>query len=162
MINNTSETQRSSSPTTSIPPPDSIAYVHSFLDEYGLDPYEFRVYAHIVRRTGGKPSGVCFASLSKIATICKMSPRKAQQAIKVLMAANLVTQTKRAGQTDEYRVTIASTWTPREELEELRQKVLKGTKKRKTTSKPEASEKDSSMESPSSKISSKPFSIADS
>jgi hypothetical protein len=34
--------------------PNSVAFVHDFLDAYGLDPYEFRIYCHIVRRTGGE------------------------------------------------------------------------------------------------------------
>lgn len=104
-------------------PPASIAYIHNFLDEYGLDPYEFRLYAHIVRRTGGKPGGVCFATIAKIAEICKMSSRKAQQAIKVLKEANFIQQTKRPGRTDEYRVVLASEWVSREELVEVRRRL---------------------------------------
>jgi DNA-binding transcriptional regulator GbsR (MarR family) len=104
-------------------PPTSIAFIHNFLDEYGLDPYEFRLYAHIVRRTGGKPGGVCFSTIAKIAEICKMSSRKAQQAIKVLKEANFIQQTKRPGRTDEYRVVPASEWVSREELVEVRQRL---------------------------------------
>ncbi|WP_242055110.1 MULTISPECIES: helix-turn-helix domain-containing protein [Nostocales] len=114
--------QQSKSPTAENPP-SSVAFVHNFLDEYGLDPYEFRLYAHIVRRTGGKPEGVCFASLRKTAEICKISTRKAQQAIKVLINANFVTQTKRTGRTDEYRVTPATDWVPKEELDEIRKAI---------------------------------------
>jgi hypothetical protein len=94
----------------SFAPPASVAFVHNFLDDYGLDPYEFRVYAHIVRRTGGKPDGVCFASLNRIGEVCKMSPRKAQQSIKALMSLGMLTQTKRRGHTDEYRVTPSTQW----------------------------------------------------
>lgn len=104
-------------------PPASIAYIHNFLDEYGLDPYEFRLYAHIVRRTGGKPGGVCFSTIANIATICKISSRKAQQAIKVLKEANFIKQTKRPGRTDEYRVVPASEWVSREELVEVRRRL---------------------------------------
>ena len=104
-------------------PPASVAFVHNFLDEYGLDVYEFRLYAHMVRRTGGKTEGVFFASLSKTAAICKMSTRKAQQALKVLLEARLLTQVKRKGRTDEYRVTPASEWVPREELDDIRKAV---------------------------------------
>ncbi len=104
-------------------PPTSIAFIHNFLDEYGLDPYEFRLYAHIVRRTGGKPGGVCFSTIAKIAEICKMSSRKAQQAIKVLKEANFIQQTKRPGRTDEYRIVLASEWVSREELVEVRQRL---------------------------------------
>lgn len=67
--------------------PDSVMFVHNLLDEYGLDPYEFRIYAHAVRRTGGKLNGKYFASLSKTAEICQMSVRKAQYALKFLCEA---------------------------------------------------------------------------
>ncbi|MEH2238861.1 helix-turn-helix domain-containing protein [Nostoc sp.] len=103
--------------------PSSVAFIHNVLDEYGLDSYEFRLYAHIVRRTGGKPQGVCFASLRKTAEICKMSMRKAQQAIKVLIKANLVTQTKRTGRTDEYRVTPVSDWVSKDQLDQIRKTI---------------------------------------
>ncbi|MBD2415758.1 hypothetical protein FACHB389_25930 [Nostoc calcicola FACHB-389] len=121
--------EKSKSSVTPTSFPSSVAFVHNLLDEYGLDPYEFRLYAHIVRRTGGKPEGVCFASLRKTAEICKMSMRKAQQAIKVLIKANLVTQTKRTGRTDEYRVTPVSDWIPPEKLEEIRKAVVEGVTK---------------------------------
>lgn len=103
----------------------SIAFIHALLDEYGLDPYEFRIYAHIVRRTGGKTRGICFAKLSTISDICKISTRKTQQIIKILMSANFITQTKRPGRTDEYRVRPVSEWVPKNELVEIRQR-LKG------------------------------------
>lgn len=103
--------------------PSSVAFVHNYLDEYGLDPYEFRVYAHIVRRTGGKEDGVCFASIKKTADICKISPRKTQQVLKFLLAANFLTQKKRKGRTDEYQVTPSTDWMPREELEAIRDRI---------------------------------------
>lgn len=106
-------------------PPSSVAFVHAFLDEYGLDPYEFRLYAHIVRRTGGKAQGVCFASISKIAKICKISPRKTQQVIKILISAKFVTQNKRLGRTDEYRVEPSSEWVSKEDLVEIRKRLKK-------------------------------------
>jgi DNA-binding transcriptional regulator GbsR (MarR family) len=126
----------SSSPTrTSTPAPSSVAFVHNFLDEYGLDPYEFRVYAHMVRRTGGKTDGVCFASLTKTAKFCQMSVRKAQQSLKVLLLANLLTQNKRKGRTDEYKVTPASQWVPSEKLVEIRKSVASARVKDDTTAK---------------------------
>ena len=105
--------------------PLSVAFVHGFLDDYGLDPYEFRLYAHIVRRTGGKSKGVCFASISTIAKVCKVSSRKTQQVIKILMSANFITQHKRPGRTDEYRVTPASEWAAYQDLVEIRKQLKK-------------------------------------
>jgi len=101
--------------------PVSVAFIHGFLDEYGLDPYEFRLYAHIVRRTGGKPQGVCFASIATISAVCKISMRKTQQVIKNLISANFIVQNKRPGRTDEYRVRPATEWILPKDLERLRQ-----------------------------------------
>lgn len=115
--------EKSNSSSQKNTPPTSVAFVHNFLDEYGLDPYEFRIYAHMVRRTGGKAEGVCFASLTKTAQICKMSVRKSQQALKVLIKARLLEQTKRSGRTDEYKVTATSEWVAKEELDKIRKAV---------------------------------------
>lgn len=52
-----------------------LPLVRSDLDDYGLTPHEFRVYAHIVRRTGGI-DGECFARLELIAALCEMSVRR--------------------------------------------------------------------------------------
>jgi predicted transcriptional regulator len=100
-----------------------LPVVHSDLDEYGLDPYEFRLYAHVVRRTGGKLNGQCFAKLKKTAEICHMSVRKAQYALKTLCDAGLILKEQRRGRTDVYRLTPKSNWKPKEELKQIRQKA---------------------------------------
>lgn len=114
--------------------PDSVMFVHNVLDEYGLDPYEFRIYAHAVRRTGGKLNGEYFASLTKTAEICQMSVRKAQYALKFLCEARFLTQEKRKGRTDVYRMTHSKDWVKPEELEEIREKVT-GVKRKKSKNK---------------------------
>jgi hypothetical protein len=97
-------------PTDKNPKNDSpLPLVHSDLDEYGLDPYEFRLYAHVVRRTGGKLHGECFAKLKKTAEICHMSVRKAQYALKTLCDAGLILKEQRRGRTDVYRLTPKAT-----------------------------------------------------
>lgn len=103
------------------PYPNSVAFIHDFLDAYGLDPYEFRVYSHIVRRTGGKPEKECFASLATMAAICKISERKIQQVLKFLLEAGMITKEKNSGRkTDVYRVTHSSNWVPKNQLDKLR------------------------------------------
>lgn len=116
----TNEPALCNSDRNSLPP---LPLVHSDLDEYGLDPYEFRIYAHIVRRTGGKLNGVCFAKLEKTAEICKMSVRKAQYALKTLCDAGLILKEQRRGRTDVYKLALRNNWKPKEELEEIRRKV---------------------------------------
>lgn len=113
--------------------PNSVAFVHDFLDSYGLDPYEFRVYSHIVRRTGGKPEKECFASLATMSAICKISERKVQQVLKFLVAARMITKEKNSGRkTDVYRVRHSSEWVPKPQLAELRRS--KGSKSKKSDS----------------------------
>ena len=124
--------------------PDSVMFVHNVLDEYGLDPYEFRIYAHAIRRTGGKLNGEYFASLTKTAEICQMSVRKAQYALKFLCEAGFLTQEKRKGRTDVYRMTHSRDWVKPEELEEIRDKVT-GVKRKKSKSKGQSVKAKASM-----------------
>lgn len=78
--------------------PKNAIFVHSALDEAGLDVYEFRLLAHIARR------GNCFASLAKTADICKMSVRKAQSTLKSLEKGGFIQKEKRKGSTDIYKL----------------------------------------------------------
>jgi hypothetical protein len=73
-------------------------FVHLSLDEAGLDPYEFRLIAHIARRKR------CFASLAKTAKICRMSVRKAQYALKSLYDKGFIVKKTRPGHTDIYEL----------------------------------------------------------
>lgn len=101
--------------------------VHSDLDDYGLTPHEFRVYAHIVRRTNGKPDGECFAKQELMASLCEMSVRRVQYALDVLVAAGMVTKCSRKGRTDVYQVAPKSNWVSSAQLAEI-QKRQKQTK----------------------------------
>jgi DNA-binding transcriptional regulator GbsR (MarR family) len=123
--------------------PESVMFVHQFLDEYELDPFEFRVYAHVVRRTGGKIQGEFFASLSKTAEICQISARKVQQALKFLYEAGFLDQDKRQGRTDVYKLTATKDWVKKEDLIEIRERVTgvkRAKSKKKTMSKSSSDE----------------------
>jgi DNA-binding transcriptional ArsR family regulator len=122
--------------------PTSIMFLHQFLDEYGLDPYEFRVYSHVVRRTGGKTQGEFFASLNKTSEICQISVRKIQYALKFLYEAGFLNQDKRKGRTDVYRLSPAEDWVNKEDLVAIRARVA-GVEAKKKKSSPS---KDSSDE----------------
>lgn len=73
-------------------------FIHSALDEAGLDLYEFRLLAHVARR------GDCYAAVPKIAQVCKMSHRKVQVSLKSLMKKGLIAQQLRPGKTSIYRL----------------------------------------------------------
>jgi DNA-binding transcriptional ArsR family regulator len=111
--------------------PESVMFVHQFLDEYDLDPFEFRIYAHVVRRTGGKTDKEFFASLTKTADICQISVRKIQQALKFLYEAGFLDKVKREGRTDIYKLTPTIKWVDKNDLAEIRERVT-GNPKTKT------------------------------
>lgn len=97
--------------------------VHSELDDIGLDPHEFRVYAHAVRRANartGEPAnaGAYYESVTTAAKICRMSIKKYRASIHRLVSMGLLTAAERPGRTTEYRLTPKREWrvTPAEPL----------------------------------------------
>lgn len=101
-----------------------MMFVHSKIDDYGLDPYELRVYGHITRRTGGRIDGQAFASIKKMAETCKMSPRKLQYALKVLcMAGMLAKEEDKSRRTNVYKLTRPDNWAHKAQLDSIREKV---------------------------------------
>lgn len=74
------------------------------LDSYGLDPYAYRVLAHIIRRQK------CFASLKNISALCRMSVRQVQHALKILEANGMVEKQVRRGRTNIYTSTSSERW----------------------------------------------------
>jgi hypothetical protein len=104
---------------------NSFIFVHSALDDYGLDVYEFRVLAHVARREGkGKTnkSRGCFARQKTIAESCKMSQRKAQEVLRVLTQAGLLEKKTQIGSTNVYRVAPPSKWQDPRNLTAIRKK----------------------------------------
>ncbi|ACK67131.1 conserved hypothetical protein [Rippkaea orientalis PCC 8801] len=99
--------------TTPTELPQRMIFVHSDLDLYGLDPYEFRLYAHIARR------GKCYSSLKTLAKICNMSVRRAQYGLKALESFGLIQKEIRRGKTDIYQLTPRNQWKTPEKIEEL-------------------------------------------
>lgn len=129
--------------------PESVMFVHNLLDEYGLDPFEFRVYAHVVRRTGGKTHREFFASLNKTAEICQISVRKIQYALKFLCEAGFLIQDKRQGRTDIYKLSPAGDWANKEDLAVIRERVTGVKKAEKVKGRKKTTDKSLSDESAS-------------
>ncbi|MGD2180239.1 helix-turn-helix domain-containing protein [Lusitaniella coriacea] len=100
-------------------PPDDKKpiFLRSELDDYGLNVYEFRVLAHIARRQGKRG---CFSKQKTIAETCKMSPRKAQDVLRVLCGAGLIEREERDGTTNIYTLAPASQWKHPSELGKIR------------------------------------------
>lgn len=85
----------------------NLIFIHSSLDDAGLDPFEFRVYAHLARR--GAIEGNAFAGLRSIAKICKMNKDTANKAVLELMARKMIKRTLIRKQ-PTYYLTPPSQW----------------------------------------------------
>lgn len=83
--------------------------VHSELDDLGLSPFEFRVYAHIVRRTGGA-DGVYWESMTAGARHCRMALSTYRRAVAALVEQGLLTREPRSGSTSVITVTPKREW----------------------------------------------------
>lgn len=93
-------------------------FVPSDLDDYGLDPYEFRIYARISRRAG--KDGELRESIPNMARSCHISESRVRQALLLLQSAGLIASTERPGNTTLHRLTPQSQWVPPDRLQELR------------------------------------------
>lgn len=104
---------------------NSVLFVHSLLDEYGLNVYEFRVLAHVARREGKSKQGNskgCYSRQRNIADVCCMSHRKAQEVLRILCAAGLLEKEPRRGSTNMYKIASPDKWKDPLELPSIRQK----------------------------------------
>lgn len=62
-------------------------FVKSEMDDYGLDPFEFRIYARIVRRAGRSDA---WESVPNMAKACMMTESRVRLALQLLEAAGLI------------------------------------------------------------------------
>lgn len=107
-------------------PPDgkNLIFVHSAIDEYGFNLYEFRILAHVARRAGGKQG--CYASQKKIGEVCGISQRKVLEVLAILCDANVLYKEKAEGRrTNSYRLNVPSEWKNPSELNEIRERRSK-------------------------------------
>jgi DNA-binding MarR family transcriptional regulator len=99
-------------------------FVHSALDEYGLNLYEFRILAHVARREGKKRG--CDAAQAKMAKVCGMGQRTVLEVLAVLCEAQILRKEKTDGRrTNTYRLNPASQWKHPSELDAIRIKRKK-------------------------------------
>lgn len=97
------------------------AIIPNFLDDYGLDSYEMRVYIRLARRAG--MGGQCWESVTNMAHACFMSPQKVKNCLALLTAANLIKLFKRPGASNLYELMPERHWVKASELEYLRSEV---------------------------------------
>lgn len=101
---------------------DLRLFVPSEIDDYGLDPYEFRIYARIVRRAG---RGDAWESIPKMAKACFMSESRARLALQLLEAAGLIESQERSGYSKLRRLKPKQEWTHPETLKAIRQSLTR-------------------------------------
>jgi hypothetical protein len=77
------------------------------LDDLNLDPFEVRLFLRLTRRnlTNATPE-----SLPNMARACRISERKAQQALKTLLDLNMIHAITRSGFTTAYHVNQETVW----------------------------------------------------
>jgi len=98
------------------------AFIPANLDDYGLSPFEFRIYSRLARRAGNR--GTAYESVASMAKACKICPQVVRSTLKFLCAAGMVARIQRAGQPSLYRLTHASKWAHPENLDEIRDETI--------------------------------------
>ncbi|TBR56452.1 hypothetical protein B4U84_29675 [Westiellopsis prolifica IICB1] len=94
-------------------------FVRPYLDDYGLNVYEFRILAHVARRASGVRG--CYASQESIAEFCGINQRKVMEVLETLCKANILSKIKNnKGRTNIYRVNEPSKWEHPSKLESFR------------------------------------------
>lgn len=85
-------------------------FIHSAIDDAGLDPFSFRVLMHLSRRAN--KSSMAFPGLESIATVTKISERQVRRAMDVLEARQMVeiSQAPGKGNRHQYLLTAKSRW----------------------------------------------------
>jgi hypothetical protein len=82
----------------------NVIFVRSELDDARLTAYEFRVYAHIARRSN------CFASLESMADICQMSESQIKRVMASLKEKGMIHIISRPGTTNLISITPPRIW----------------------------------------------------
>ena len=83
----------------------SRMFIHSSLDDAGLRPNEFRVLAHLSRRSG--KDGRCDPGIRSIAAVCRMGKGTAERALDELEKKGFIAREKRTKAVANYSLTLA-------------------------------------------------------
>ncbi len=88
--------------------PNNAIWVHSALDDLGLTPSQFRVYAHLSRRAG---NGVAWPAIASIARVCRLSRNTVIAALHSLERRGLLqVERNRGGAPNHYRRIQIGQW----------------------------------------------------
>ena len=89
-------------------PIQSAMFVHSRLDDFGLNPSEFRVYGHLVRRAS--KTGRAWPSVKNMAKACRLHPRTLRKALKSLASYQMIKPEPQLGETTVYTLLPLPQW----------------------------------------------------
>jgi DNA-binding MarR family transcriptional regulator len=85
----------------------NVLFIHSELDDAGLKPSEFRVYAHLSRRAG---KGRAYPGIDSISAVCRINKTTAIEAIKHLESMGMIEVNRIKGVRNVYVLTKRSRW----------------------------------------------------
>lgn len=86
----------------------NIIFIHSKLDEVGLTPPQFRIYAHLSRRAHSK--GKAWPGVDSMAKVCRMHKETVIDCIRQLEERNMILCDRKPGKSTIYRLTAPSKW----------------------------------------------------
>ncbi len=89
-------------------------FVHSELDDLGLDPHEFRIYAHLARRANGKTKA--WPGITSMSESCRMKRNTVIRVIRQLEERRLIRVIRKSGGLSEYLLTSPSEWKKNSEI----------------------------------------------
>lgn len=92
-------------------------FIHSELDDYGLDPYTFRIYAHLARRVSTNPHAL---KINGIAQHCQVSESAVKRGLRILLKCRLIVKESRNGYSNVYALLDKEDWLPLETALEVK------------------------------------------
>jgi hypothetical protein len=88
----------------------NVIFVHSKLDDIGLTPPQFRIFAHLSRRAHS--TGKAWPGIDSMAKVCRMHKETVIEVLRFLEAASMVIIKKAPGKKSVYQLTAPSKWKP--------------------------------------------------
>lgn len=106
-----------------IPPSKNLTLFNpAFIDDYGLTPEEFRVFARIMRRSAGEKG--CYESIPNMALRLGMGERSVRRAIQVLKECGAINVSQNAGSPMLITFNPSGKWRPSLNLATIRERLF--------------------------------------
>lgn len=86
----------------------NVIFIHSSLDDIGLTPQEFRILAHLARRSNTEKKA--WPGIDSMAKICRMHKETVIECIRTLETYKMIVVERKPGCGNIYRLTSPSKW----------------------------------------------------